>query len=324
MPEILLLLCQAGLALTFALAATHKAADLGAFRRSIPLTLPIAASHAGAVARLTIGAEGAVALALMLGLADSLLRTVGFTLAGALLVVLTGAVVVMIRRGAAEPCHCFGFSARPPGATDVIRNLFLLAVAGAGGVLSSLDGPGGSAVGYPQMVLIFLAVLGVFNAAIAVALLRRVTQQSALLKASIEGVANPAPIMMTAGQRVGSFDATTVAGQPVSREGLRGNTLVGFLSPTCPACAESLPGFILRAMEAGQEQTLVVIAGQTVAAQPLLDKLTPVARVVVEPDHGPLARAFKVDGFPAFAMLDGDTVLASHFALDRIPEATPA
>ena len=230
----------------------------------------------------------------------------------------------MIRIQVQESCHCFGTGNRPPRRADLLRNLALLGAAVAGVVLSYTGGSEAVLMGYPQIVMVFLMALGVFNAAVVVVILRKFREQSERLRASVEGVTNPEPIMITADQQVGRFETTTADGAMLTAAALRGTTLVGFLSPTCPACAESLPGFVLRAMESNPEQTIAVLVGDAESTRALHDRLAGVALVVIEPRNGPLSRAFKVDGFPAFALLSGDVVVASHFALERLPQAAPA
>lgn len=173
------------------------------------------------------------------------------------------------------------------------------------------------------VVLVGLGVLGLANLVLTLGLVRRVHAQSALLRMSIEGVENPRPIMLEAGEHVRPFAAATTGGDPVEHADLRGPTLVGFLSASCPACAESLPSFVARARltPGGRERVLAVVVGEEGATAELRAALDPVARVVAEHASGPVAQAFGVDGFPAFAMLDDDRVVASHFALDRVPEA---
>jgi peroxiredoxin len=175
------------------------------------------------------------------------------------------------------------------------------------------------------VVLVVLGVLGLVNLVLTLGLVRRVHAQSALLRMSIEGIENPRPIMLEAGAHVGPFAAATTGGDPVEHADLRGPTLVGFLSASCPACAESLPSFVARAraVPGGRERVLAVVVGDDEATGELRERLAPVARVVVEHTAGPVARAFGVDGFPAFALLADDRVVASHFALDRVPEAVP-
>lgn len=173
------------------------------------------------------------------------------------------------------------------------------------------------------VVLVVLGTLGLVNLVVTLGLARRMRAQVDLLRMSIEGVSNPRPIMLEAGNRVGGFAAATTAGDPVGHADLRGPTLVGFLSASCPACAESLPSFVARArlVPGGRAGVLAVLVGGEDATGELRERLAPVARVVVEHPSGPVATAFGVDGFPAFALLDDDRVVASHFALDRVPEA---
>jgi hypothetical protein len=57
----------------------------------------------------------------------------------------------------------------------------------------------------------------------------------------------------------------------------------------------------------------------------MCELLAPVAQVLTEEeDRGPLARAFGVASLPAFAVLSGDTVVASYPLADRIPADLPA
>jgi hypothetical protein len=119
---------------------------------------------------------------------------------------------------------------------------------------------------------------------------------------------------------VGRFEAETLDGERISQDSLQGITLVGFFSPTCPACAEAVPGFVLRARERGRDHALAVLVGDPQETWELREKLQDCARIVTEPAMGAVARAFKLDGFPGFAVLDGVTVLGSSFLLNRLPE----
>ena len=171
-----------------------------------------------------------------------------------------------------------------------------------------------------------LGPLGLANLVLVVGLLRRLRRHDALMQVMIDGVANPEPIMMEAGEEIRTFSAATATGSPVGSADLRGRTLVGFLSPTCPACIDSLPLFLARAqtVPGGREQVLAVVVGHDDEIDELRERLEPVARVVVEQPSGPVADAFGVIGFPAFAVLDEHTVTASHFALERLPRSAAA
>jgi hypothetical protein len=176
------------------------------------------------------------------------------------------------------------------------------------------------------VVLAVLGPLGLANLVLVVGLLRRLRRHDALMQTMIDGVANPEPIMLTAGEEIRDFNSTTAAGKPVGSADLHGRTLVAFLSPTCPACIDSLPLFTARAQltPGGPEQVLAVVVGHEEETTELRERLEPVARVVVEPPSGPVAAAFGVLGFPAFAVLDDHTVAASDFALERLPDTAAA
>lgn len=176
------------------------------------------------------------------------------------------------------------------------------------------------------VVLAVLGPLGLANLVLVVGLLHRLRRHDALMQMMIDGVANPEPMMLEAGQEVRPFSAATVDGVPVGSTDLRGRSLVAFLSPTCPACIDSLPLFLARAqlIPGGAEQVLAVVVGRDGETAELRERLEPVARVVVEQPSGPVAAAFGVVGFPAFAVLDEHTVAASDFALERLPETAAA
>jgi hypothetical protein len=205
--------------------------------------------------------------------------------------------------------------------------VLLLAVACGGLVLSlTVDRPAGGDSGgaMPDVTtLVYLVgVLSVVNTVLLVEVIRRLRHQSEHFRRHVDGMLDPAPIMLEAGATVGDFDAVTLDGERVTRHDLRGPMLVGFLSSGCPACLESLPAFLARAesFDGGRDRVLAVVVGIPEATASLSERLTPVARVVNEPEQGPLWQAFGVIGVPAFALLDGQTVAASHFVLARLGE----
>ncbi|MEU8407786.1 MauE/DoxX family redox-associated membrane protein [Micromonospora sp. NPDC048842] len=135
----LLVTCQAAMVFTFVAAAGSKvlrAGALAAFRDALPRMIFLPKRFSWSVAWLVVVAEMATAVIVAVpGLA-----MVGFLLAMGLMLIFTLSIASMVRRGSVEPCRCFGVSTRPPGWIDVIRNLALIAVAGAG-----LAGTAGSA-----------------------------------------------------------------------------------------------------------------------------------------------------------------------------------
>lgn len=64
----------------------------------------------------------------------------GFLLTAVLLTAFTTGIVVAVRRGTTAPCACFGVSVTPLGRVHVVRNLVLLATAGAGLAVAGAGG----------------------------------------------------------------------------------------------------------------------------------------------------------------------------------------
>lgn len=168
-----------------------------------------------------------------------------------------------------------------------------------------------------------VAVLCLLNLVLLIGLMRKLDAIS--VPAGDAHAAGPEvpPPTLPPGETVAPFEATTTEGQPVSSAGLVGSTLVGFFSPDCFACHEQLPGFVDHAGRVEREQTLAVVV-DTDGAADLVTTLLPVARVVAEPPDGPVARAFAVEGTPAFCRLDGAVVADSGFDLRALTAPDPA
>ncbi|QFY11974.1 hypothetical protein GBF35_40210 [Nonomuraea phyllanthi] len=129
------------------------------------------------------------------------------------------------------------------------------------------------------------------------------------------------PVVLEMDETVGPFHADTTDGARVDRTALPDFGLVAFFSPACPASVDQVPGFrsIAGRFPGGREAVLAVLVGEERAARPYAAELERVARVVVEPERGALGRAFKVRGFPAYALVDATgLVLASSGELDEV------
>lgn len=132
------------LALVFLASAASKLRGRRAFRgfaeslRTMGLLpAPVVVPAAGAVA----AAEAAVPLLLM-PLPGAAVTTAGFTVAAALLAAFTVAVAVVLHRGVAVSCRCFGEAAAAPfGRHHLVRNIVLTVLAGIG-AYTSLGDPG--------------------------------------------------------------------------------------------------------------------------------------------------------------------------------------
>ncbi|SDH02424.1 TlpA family protein disulfide reductase [Nonomuraea jiangxiensis] len=150
-------------------------------------------------------------------------------------------------------------------------------------------------------LLALIGTLTLLNLVLTIGVIRRLREHSGLLSSRGDDT------MAAVGKTIAAFTATTTDGEPVSRDLLADQTLVGFFSPTCGPCKETLPDFVRHAREAagGRRQILAIVSGEEDAAAEMVVQLTPVSRVIVEPHGGPVATAFEVRGYPALALLDG-------------------
>jgi Methylamine utilisation protein MauE len=121
--------CRCLIGLVFAVAAASKLSGrtaFGEFAGSVRAMRLLQRRFVVPVAGAIAAGEGVVALAMALAPAA------GFALAAALLLLVTGATFVTIRRGARVRCRCFGASASPLSYRHMVRNSLLLAIAAAG------------------------------------------------------------------------------------------------------------------------------------------------------------------------------------------------
>ncbi|SEG59398.1 Thiol-disulfide isomerase or thioredoxin [Thermomonospora echinospora] len=171
-----------------------------------------------------------------------------------------------------------------------------------------------------------VGALCLINIVLTLGVIRRLNELGRL-PARSAGSAAPPPLEVPPGDRVGDFTVTAVDGELVSRADLKGSTLVAFMAPGCPSCEHSLPEFLSRAEAApgGRDQVLAVVLGDMPDSGQMREQLAPVARVLVEQEEqGPLVRAFGVGALPAYALLSGDTMVASYASVERIPDTIPA
>ncbi|KAB8189594.1 redoxin domain-containing protein [Nonomuraea phyllanthi] len=129
-----------------------------------------------------------------------------------------------------------------------------------------------------------------------------------------------------AGDRVTDFTATATDGGTVSLGGLKGPLFAAFFSAGCSSCRRALPRFVeyAKALSGGREQILAVVAGPAEQGADIVDAVREVARVVVEPQTGPVSQAFGVRNWPTFVVLDQDgTVRKSAGDLREVTPARP-
>jgi thiol-disulfide isomerase/thioredoxin len=127
--------------------------------------------------------------------------------------------------------------------------------------------------------------------------------------------------ILAEGKSVGPFEAVATTGEPVSRDGLSGRTVVGAFAPHCPACERKLPAFVdfAKTFPGGRDQVIAVVVGSREEADSYREQLEPVARVVIEsPGTGEIGTALALDAFPAFGVVDqSGMVVSSGVDLDQ-------
>lgn len=174
---------------------------------------------------------------------------------------------------------------------------------------------------YLAAAVIIVGIIGLLNLVLTFGVIRRLREHTVRLTAIEAGHGQSAEIMFGAGTTVQPFQAVTEDGMTLSRDGLTGRTLVSFFSPDCTPCQERMPQFIRYAAEhpGGRDRVVAVVVSDRDAAAESVAALTPVARVVVESDQGPLYNAFGVQGFPAISLIDeSGVVIASGSMIDDI------
>ncbi|HLX48340.1 MAG TPA: hypothetical protein VKS82_08405 [Streptosporangiaceae bacterium] len=136
--------------------------------------------------------------------------------------------------------------------------------------------------------------------------IRRLREHTGLLSAQGSTV----PVLgLETGKSPATFSAVTTSGEIVTDAAqLR---MVAFLSSSCSACPERVPPFVeyLSNYRLGRDSVLAVIQDGHDEPVPYLDQLAEVALVCVEPADGKVSKAFEVNGYPLFFLLDADGVV---------------
>ena len=168
--------------------------------------------------------------------------------------------------------------------------------------------------------MIVLSVFTLLNLLFTFGVIRRLREHTKLLSKS--SGAGESGVMAAAGERIGDFSAAGADGVRITRASFAKPTLVGFFSPKCPACSERLPRFVELATQMPERRAqvmAVVVGGDADEIAVLRADLDAVATVVTDVERGEIVRAFGVNGYPAFAVLDENGVVSSSgFDTDQI------
>jgi thiol-disulfide isomerase/thioredoxin len=169
---------------------------------------------------------------------------------------------------------------------------------------------------YLAAAVTLVGIIAAVDLLLTVGVVRRLREHSA----ELAGLRGPGAgdAGLPVGTPVGDFTATDLTGRPVGVGS--GRTLVGFFSPGCGPCKERMPDFVAHAAgrPGGPGAVLAVVVGEAAEAAAMVDPLLRVATVVVEPEDGPVQRAFGVGGFPTFVLVEDGVVAAADFVLPPV------
>jgi thiol-disulfide isomerase/thioredoxin len=167
--------------------------------------------------------------------------------------------------------------------------------------------------------VILVGTIGLLDLVLTVGVIRRLREHTALLSGPRGGLTPFTEL----GQEIGEFSTSTVNGQPLDRDELSSETLVGFFTPQCTPCKERIGGFVeyARSVPGGPARVLAAVIGDGDEAADMVSLLRPVANVVLERRGGPLAEAFQVRAYPTVVKVaaggDGRVVVVDNeVALD--------
>lgn len=127
--EHLLMFCRTSLAVVFLLSFVGKVRSVAAFEAAVAGFRLLSTVLVPAATRLLLWSELVVVVLLLAG---GIALVPGFALAAGLLIVFSGGLVVVLWRGQALSCNCFGAKAQRVTPYDLLRNALLLGLCAAG------------------------------------------------------------------------------------------------------------------------------------------------------------------------------------------------
>jgi hypothetical protein len=171
-----------------------------------------------------------------------------------------------------------------------------------------------------RYLLVVALMSTVFNLLLTFGVIRKLRDHDARLAPLPVRAAGP-----STGSTVPTVTATTVAGRRVSTVDPDRVTLIGFFTPGCKPCADSIPQFLDVPVRAGVGAVAVVVTDtDAVDGGPYVNKLAAVD-VVVERSGGNWATALQVTSFPMLCLVDRDgAVLGSGNAFSALPSLAAA
>lgn len=164
-----------------------------------------------------------------------------------------------------------------------------------------------------------LEVLGAFcalNLMLTVAMARRLREFGEHLTPLQPGAGysgDHSSFLLPRGSVAPDFTTTSIDGTQRSRRDLLGKpSLIAFLLTNCPPCHKQVPDLLRYAPTvASPANVLAVISGQGEEADSLASALKGIATVVREEEEPTLGRAFSVEAYPTFYLLDDNGMIQS-------------
>jgi hypothetical protein len=167
--------------------------------------------------------------------------------------------------------------------------------------------------------VIVVGVLCLIDLLLTFGVIRRLREHEEMISKSGPAAMPPA-IGLLPSEHAAEFTAVTAGGDLLN--GAPGLRMAAFFSAMCPVCPERVEPFLgyLGGHQIAPHSVLAVVVAPGGDPPPYLDRLAAAARICLEQEDGELAKAFKVQGFPAFCLLDGDgAVVASGYDPANLP-----
>ncbi|MEJ3745845.1 hypothetical protein WEI85_21450 [Actinomycetes bacterium KLBMP 9797] len=164
--------------------------------------------------------------------------------------------------------------------------------------------------------LIATLILTLFNLSLTAGLIKHLRERG-----SGGGHHPPAISLAKSGHNVGAFEARTAAGGAISQRDLaRGDSLVAFVSMTCPPCQEVLAE-LASARPMPERRLFVFVLGDDADAATVAQRL-PWAVVSQTDIDGPTTAAFGgVDGYPQLLLVSDAVITSAGTALADVTRA---
>jgi hypothetical protein len=171
--------------------------------------------------------------------------------------------------------------------------------------------------------VIVVGALCLLDLLLTFGVIRRLREHEEMISKS-GPAAMPPTIGLRPSERAAGFTAVTTGGDLLT--GAPGLRMAAFFSTMCSVCPERVEPFLayLGGHQIAPHSVLAVAVTPGSDLPPYLDRLAAAAQICIEQEDGELAKAFKVQGFPAFCLLDGDgAVVASSYDPANLPAPAP-